>query len=187
VFRVPFIALFCTVAIASFEARSNEPSVKFYELSGRNANAIREQINEKRPRDANGESFDAVTRSRIGYTFRYAPTPGGCKFTEFTSTLETEITMPRWLDLDPTSRLGQKWQRYHEALYHHELGHRDISARSMSELEAIGKNFESSGNCDVIAEEFKLSYGSILQKSRLEQARYDKETDHGKNFGATFP
>ena len=186
--RVPLLTLFCSFALlAPSCVHANEPDITFYEISGNSANSLRKQMNEKRPQEANGERFDALTRNRIVYTYRYGPTANGCKFTEFSTQLETKITMPRWVDADPMSKLGQKWQIYYQALYRHELGHRDIALNSLKELEEAGRNFESSNKCDSIAEAFKLIYSSILQKYKLQNLKYDQETDHGKKNGATFP
>lgn len=166
---------------------AGEPIFTFYDIAGKNAKALRMQMNEKRPYDSNGKRFDAVTRSRFSYNYMYFPTSDGCKFTEFTAKLETTIIMPRWVGIDPTSSIGKKWQTYYQALHNHELGHYDIALSALKELEESGSKFETSNKCDSINKEFELVFASILQKSKLQHQKYDFETDHGKRLGATFP
>lgn len=166
---------------------ADEPNVTFYEISGDSAKILRKQLDEKRPKDSAGERFDALTKNRLSYTYRYAPTPNGCKFTEFTPILETTIIMPHWADGDSTSKLGKKWQSYYQALYNHELGHRDIAMNSYKELVEIGRNFMTPKKCDAIGEEFKIVYASTLEKYKQLDQQYDLETDHGKKLGAIFP
>jgi predicted secreted Zn-dependent protease len=168
-------------------AVAGEPNVIFYEISGDSAKSLRKQLDEKRPQRGPGERFDGLTENSFSYTYQYAPTKNGCKFTEFSSVLETTIIVPRWVDGDLTSKLGRKWQAYYQALYDHELGHREIGLNFYKELEEVGRNFETTKNCDSIAEEFELISTSLFEKYRQIDRQYDLQTDHGRKLGAIFP
>ena len=167
-------------------ALAGEPNFIFYEVYGDNARTLQKQLEEKRPQDGSGERFDGITDNRISYTYRYAPTENGCKFIEFSPALETTITMPRWVDADFTSKLGKKWQSFYQALLDHELGHHDIGLRLYKELEAAGRNFETTKSCDSISDEFELVTTSLFEKYKQMDRQYDLETDHGRKLGAGF-
>lgn len=95
--------------------------------------------------------------------------------------------MPRWTEADVTSRLGRKWHDYYQSLYAHELGHHEMGLGLYKEISELGRNFESSNECDSIAEEFKLVSSSVFEKYDRLNRQYDQETDHGIRQGASFP
>ena len=185
--RKHFALLALCALLAPICATAVEPSISYYDVSGKNANGLRKQLNEYRPQDASGERHDAVTTSRISYNYKYSPSNTGCKFTEFTATLETEIIMPRWIEQEQESKLGKKWQRYHSALYDHELGHHNIYVQAYEAVEEAGRSFNTSSKCDAIGDEFKTIYSSLLEKYRNMSRQYDFDTNHGMRFGAVFP
>jgi len=168
-------------------AISSAPNFSFYEISGKDARELRRQLDEKGPPDETGKRFDARTKNKIEYTYRYRSTSGGCKFVEFSATLVTTIIMPRWIDGDSTSSLGKKWLNYYQSLYAHESGHRDLGLGLLKEINELGRNFESSNECDAIAGEFRLASGSVFEKYDRLNRQYDLETDHGARQGARFP
>jgi predicted secreted Zn-dependent protease len=182
----PASLAYCALFVSLF-ANASEPSISYYDVSGTNANDIRKQLNENRPKDGAGQSHDAVTWSRVQYKYRYSPSLTGCKFTEFTATLETKMVMPRWIEQDSTSKLGKKWQTYYSALYAHELGHHDIFVQAHAAVENAGSSFETSNKCDAIGDEFKAVYSSLLDKYRKMSQEYDLDTNHGMKLGAVFP
>ncbi|WP_299342882.1 DUF922 domain-containing protein [uncultured Pseudoxanthomonas sp.] len=175
----------CALLVSGI-ALAGEPSFTFYEISGDSAGTLRKQLDEKRPQDGSGDRFDGITDNSISYTYEYAPTTNGCKFSEFSPVLETTITMPRWVDADLTSELGKKWQSFYQALLEHELGHRDIGLSLYKELEAAGRNFETAKNCDSIGDEFERVATSLFEKYKEMDRQYDLQTDHGRKHGAAF-
>ena len=172
---------------ASLNAYASEPVISYYDVSGISEKALRQRLNEIRPQDNYGERHDALAKSRISYTYKYAPSATGCKFTEFSPTLETTILMPRWIASDPTSKAAQKWQSYYSALYEHEVGHHNIYVKALSDVVDLGTNFETSGKCAGIGDEFKIKYSALLEKHRHLNKQYDLETKHGMKYGAVFP
>lgn len=182
----PALLAYCALFASSF-ANASEPSITYYNVSATNANDIRKQLNENRPKDGSGERHDAITWSRVQYNYKYSPSPTGCKFTEFTATLETKMVMPRWIEQDSTSRLGKRWQTYYSALYAHELGHHNIFVQAHAAVEDAGRGFETSNKCDSIGDEFKAIYTSLLDKYREMSREYDLDTNHGMKLGAVFP
>lgn len=178
--------LFSCALFVTGIALAGEPNFTYYEISGDNARTLRKQLDEKRPQDGSGERFDGITDNFISYTYQYAPTTNGCEFIEFSPALETTITMPRWVDADLTSELGKKWHSFYQALLKHELGHRDIGLSLYKELEAAGRNFETTRNCDSIGDEFELVATSLFEKYKEMDRQYDLETDHGRKLGAIF-
>ena len=185
--RKAFALLICCTLLVPIFTHASEPTISYYDVSGTRANDIRTRLNQSRPADSTGERHDAVTRSRVSYTYRYVPTPTGCKFTEFTATLESNMTMPRWTEQDPTSKLGRKWQSYHSALYEHELGHHNIYVEARAAVEQAGRDFKTSSKCDAIGDEFKIIYSSLIKKYSDMSQKYDLDTNHGMKFGAVFP
>ena len=172
---------------ASLNAYASEPMISYYDVSGRSEKDLRRNLNELRPHDSAGKRHDALTKSRIGISYKYAPTSTGCKFTEFSPTLETSILMPRWAASDPSTKIGRKWQSYYSALYDHELGHHNIYVKALSELADLGKTFETGSKCIAIGEEFKIIYSDLLEKYRALNKQYDLDTNHGMKYGAVFP
>jgi predicted secreted Zn-dependent protease len=183
-----FQSLLLASLLATFgPAVANEPNISFYEVSGSSASKLREHLNEIRPADAHGERFDSVTNYQLSYTYRVLPESKACKFTKFNPTIEVTITLPKWLDADPDSRLGRRWQSYYNALYSHEMGHYDLAIRTFDKLKQIGSGFKTSNGCNAIGAEFKTLFDETLHELERSNADYDLQTDHGRKQGAIFP
>jgi predicted secreted Zn-dependent protease len=110
-----------------------------------------------------------------------------CRFAEFNPTIEVRIILPKWLDADPDSRLGKRWQRYYSALYSHEMGHYDLAEKAFEKLKQIGSGFETANGCNSIGAEFKTLFNATAQELDRSNIEYDLQTDHGKKQGAIFP
>lgn len=185
--RKKFALLTCCTLLVSLCANGSEPSISYYDVSGASANDLRKKLNENRPADGSGQRHDAITWSRVSYNYKYSPSSTGCKFTDFSATLESKMTMPRWIEQDPTSKLGKKWQSYYSALLEHELGHHNIYVQARAAVEQAGREFKTSSKCDAIGDEFKAVYASLTQKYRNMSQQYDLDTNHGMKLGAVFP
>ncbi|MGH8212781.1 MAG: DUF922 domain-containing protein, partial [Rhodanobacteraceae bacterium] len=75
--------------------------VVYYDISGRTVRDLVEQMQAKGPVDKSSSArFPAYTKWRVSWSFRYESTPGSCKLTELTASVEGTMTLPHWADGD---------------------------------------------------------------------------------------
>lgn len=168
---------------------ASEARIVYYEVFGDSAKELRRELNAKGPYSEKlGKRADGYTTWNISWKFRYAPKGTGCEFTDFSATLESTITLPRWFAPHTASqRLRTKWEKFMAALRIHEDGHYALAVQAVKEIEALGRSFHVSGKCSRIAKAFKDQATPILEKCNAANAAYDLHTHYGWNQGVRFP
>ena len=185
-FRQVFAALIIGAPLSV--AYANDVQLVYYDIVGNSANSLRHELDINGPLDKDGKRFDGLTKWHVTWTYRYAPTEAGCKFTEINTSVEGTTTLPRWVDGDSaTNSLIRKWQNYIAALRLHEDGHYAHGVGAAKEIEDLGQSFHVSDNCSTIAKKFNDQASSILEKYMAMDAIYDHDTNHGQTQGARFP
>lgn len=186
--RHSWLALAAVVlALATSTAHAEDPQIAYYDVTGNDAQALRQQMSAKGPLD-HGKRFDAHTDWYVKWGYRYRPTATGCEFISVDVSVTGTILLPRWSHTDrASSALVQKWDRYLAALRLHEEGHYDHGADAAKEIEALAKSFHDSGDCKAMVAAFNEQARSIIEKYNALDVAYDRETDHGRAQGAQFP
>ena len=166
---------------------ADDAVIVYYDVVGNSASELRHQMNQKGPLRQGGERFDGHTNWHVAWSYRYAPTADGCKFTEVGIKFTATITLPRWAGAGTSSALAKKWQSYNAALRIHEDGHFSHGVRAAEEIKSLGQSLRMSGGCSALAKLFDDQAASIIEKYRMADAAYDADTKHGRTQGAIFP
>ena len=176
------------MSIAAELARANDAEIEYYDIRGSSARELRNEMNAKGPVGTRGERVDGHTHWNTSWKYRYAPSDGGCAFTQIEVVAEGTITLPRWTDeANASGALAQKWRAFSIALRRHEEGHYAHSLKAAEEIEVLGRTFSVPGSCATIQQAFKEQSKAIIDKYRAADAAYDAETRHGKTQGVRFP
>jgi predicted secreted Zn-dependent protease len=147
---------------------------QYYDVSGRNPQAIRVSMNAERPIDPHdGMPDDAVTVWT--YHWRYRDGPEGC---EGKVDFSARVILPR-LRGRVSTVVAARWQTYMARLRIHEAGHARIAYARMGDIKNAFRNASCTA-ADRMA-------SAILDEVRRDNAEYDSKTDHGMRQGAVFP
>lgn len=169
------------------EARAGETfldipdvEVSYYEVSGKNAEAIRAAIDRDRPTDPNDRKrVDALASSRFEWKWRSAP-KSPCETVSANVTVQLKVRLPRLTNLEqlPAS-LRARWIRYLDGLKAHEAQHlRNAYARRDEIAAAI-----TGVPCKAADE----AAAAIMKQVLDADIALDKRTDHGRKQGFRFP
>ena len=172
-------------ALAS--ARAADVQVVYYDISGRTARDLLEQMQAKGPADPSGSRFPAYTKWRVSWNFRYESTPGSCKLTELTASVEGTMTLPHWVDADNApAPLAKEWRNFVAALRVHENGHYAHGEEAADEVQALAGSIQPAADCSDLTREIDDRAESVLDKYRALDAKYDRDTNHGEKQGAVL-
>jgi predicted secreted Zn-dependent protease len=177
-----------TMSAASFVVFANPAEIVYYDIVGDSAKQLRHELDTKGPIDDGGKRVDGHTKWYVAWNFRYAPSSGGCAFTQFEVTVKGTVTLPRWVGSKRSSNsLSRKWQSYIAALRLHEDGHYAHGVQAAQDITALGQSFRVSDSCSTIAKTFNDRANAILEQYKAADAAYDSDTKHGEKQGAIFP
>jgi predicted secreted Zn-dependent protease len=157
----------------------------YYDVHGRTARELAGEMRRLGPKTAQG-AFFGETHWDIHWQTRSKNVGAYCEITDVQVRMEATMTLPRWTpppDTEP-GLLGQ-WKTYLAALETHEVGHKEIAARSAREIEDVLRRY--TGNCLSLNAETRRLTDPVLQRLEAEQAQYDATTRHGATQGAIFP
>ena len=152
-----------------------------YPVQGRSPRAIRESINERRPKPPQGEDpFDARVDWRYQTRWRSGPS-GACD----PATVEVEMTIVVTLpDLTTRAALDrrerERWDRYFKALVGHEHNHVRVALAGAEQLRTYMRN---APDCTTM----QAAQAQISASIVAANAAYDESTRHGRTEGATYP
>lgn len=164
---------------------SGATDVTYYDVHGRTAQELVGEMRRLGPKTTAG-SFFGETQSPMKWTWRTKSNGTNCTLTSVQVSMRSDITLPRWTPpADAPQTLVDQWKQFLDALALHEIGHKDISARSARDIQ---RGLESLNTfCSSLSNDAKRLTDAIVLRSRQEQERYDAETRHGATQGAVFP
>lgn len=169
-------------AAQTTDAFAGLPGVTFsyYDVDGEDAAAVRTALDAVRPTDRNdGERVDALTHWAMRW--RWTGTRRGrCNLASARVTVSAMVTLPRLAhpDLAPAPLVAQ-WNQYLAALEAHEAGHvRYAYAHRAMVLDAIRR-----ATCATASAAAQATLTAIM----AHDLDYDRDTQHGRRQGATFP
>jgi predicted secreted Zn-dependent protease len=163
-------------------------SVKYYEVSGRSVAELRQALDRLRPAGPDGKGHDALTTWYVRWRYRTAATATGCEFTSFDTSLETNLTMPKWTtENDAPAALVQLWRDYMTALLVHEEGHKTIGVAAATAIGELRDKVSRQMSCVEMRRTIDKTANDLLEQYRAKERHYDAETSHGRTQGARFP
>lgn len=177
-----------TASVASV-AYAENARIDYYDVTGTTASALRNELNARGPLGKAGKRFDALTKWRVTWKYRYQPVPAGCRFTDMRVATSGTILMPHWVHPgDVSATLVRKWQDYLAALLVHEEVHYAHATSAAEEVTVLGQKFQDySGDCAAMVRAFNSQADLIIDKYKAMDVRYDEVTGHGRTQGARFP
>lgn len=161
--------------------------VALYDIAGDTADALRRDMNDKRPTSTQGR-FDAHTSWYVSWRFQRAPTALGCRIEQVKVKLDVRYELPSWSpDNGAKAALVTKWNRYIEALKKHERGHALNGEAAAEEVKVALDRLGSSPTCEAAEAEANRIGRAITDKYSGKDGDLDRQTNHGKTQGAIFP
>ena len=169
-----------------------EPTViinyDYYDIEGRTAAELRQQMDRHGVVWSNGNTYDAYTGWNVNWNYRYRMINNKCSIGSVTTTLEVEFRLPRWTDYaGGPAALKKKWDNYMESLIRHENGHKDFGIRAATEIERSVAELKPAETCDDLAATANKLGRRIISEYAAAEKKYDAQTNFGETQGAVFP
>ena len=192
--RVRYLSGILTIVLllglASLAA--GEPTIKisydYYDIEGRTAAGLREQMNIYGVVWTDGNIYDAYTGWDVKWNYRYRLADDGCSINSVTTTLTVEFRLPRWVNrASAPSALKAKWDAYLQSLKRHENGHKDFGIQAAIEIERSIAGLDPAVTCDALAKTANQLGRRILSEYAAKERAYDARTNFGETQGAVFP
>lgn len=158
-----------------------------YDVRGETADAIRSDMNFKRPTSNDG-SYDAHTDWNVSWTFQRVPRAGACVIEDVNVKLSVRYQLPQW---EPPpgapSSLVKRWNRYLTALNGHERNHAIHGLSAAEEVQRKLASLAPATTCDEAEASANREGTAIVEAHARRDPEYDLSTTHGKTEGAVFP
>lgn len=186
------VRLSLAMLIALTSSAGAEPTVTlsydYYEIEGRTAGELRQQMDRHGIRWTNGKTYDAYTGWYVNWRYRYRVADGDCSMGTVTTTVKVEFRLPRWTEYAAgPEALQKKWDDYMQALRHHENGHKNFGIEAAAEIERTLAELEPAGTCEALGEIANGLGRQIISEYAAAERDYDAETNFGETQGALFP
>ncbi|NJC42386.1 putative secreted Zn-dependent protease [Brevundimonas alba] len=150
-----------------------------YPVDGRSPRAIRDSINDRRPRLPQGEAFDARTDWR--YQTQWKGGAGGCDPATAEVDMTVIVTLPELTTRDALDRRErEQWDRYYKALIGHEHNHVRIALAAAEQMRTYMRAAPDCASMQAVQRQI----GASIQPAN---DAYDESTRHGRSEGATYP
>jgi len=160
----------------------------YYDIEGRTAAELRQQMNIYGVAWTNGSIYDAYTGWNVKWNYRYRVTDHNCSIGSVSTTLNVEFRLPRWTDYDGgSSALKKKWDEYMGSLRQHENGHKDLGIQAAIEIERSIAGLKPAQTCDNLAQTANALGRRIISEYAAKEREYDDQTNFGETQGAVFP
>lgn len=175
-----FSLLVCHVSYA-------EPTVniktEYYSIKGNTPQAIRNDMNKKRPHD-----YDAYTYWHVKWHFNMSQDQDEeyCEISTVDVNLDVTFTLPR-LKRFATDEIEELWNDYYTALVDHEHQHKDIAVEAAEAIEEALNELEGEEDCEQLEEVANATAYEIVDEYKEKQVEFDDDTNHGMDDGAVFP
>lgn len=159
----------------------------FYDVTGATAAALRAGMLRRGLTAASGRPVFGRHDWRVRWTYRTAPTIGGCELRDIRVQLTLETIMPRWRPPgDAPPALVAEWEEFVGALDTHERGHRGLSLEAGREA-ARALRSHASGTCAGLGRQASAAAQRVVETYRDRNRAYDDSTRHGATQGAVWP
>jgi predicted secreted Zn-dependent protease len=186
------IGALMALAMAVSPARADPvvtESVDYYDVSGADAQAIRQDINRNGPVSVvDGKRYSATAHWHVAWTYKYRQNGTGCVIASAATTVKATIVFPRLKsDLSTPSELKRAFDTYAEALMLHEKGHVqngiDIAKRIENGIRAL----PGEETCPALGVAANALGARLIKEAHQLDIDYDQRTQHGRTQGAKFP
>lgn len=161
----------------------------YYQIKGKTIQELRQQMNQLGPHDEKeNRRYDAYTRWRFEYNYRYTTVQNQCKITMANVNITIKFTMPQWRNQEQSSpEIVNHWHQYIRNLQLHENGHKQHGIDAGREMWQILQQMPAYSSCPALKRAIEEKASEITQKYGQKDKDYDKITGHGRTQSATFP
>ena len=158
-----------------------------YEVTGKTATKLVEDMRRKGPRSAfGGPNYFAQADTQYKWYVYPRKTEEGCEIESYEVYLDITYTIPTWVDRERAGkRLRRYWDAYIAKLWIHEEGHGDIALEIAKEISKVISTPRTGPDCETLVED-ALNRGKNFLDASTAQRDYDRETKHGATQGAIF-
>jgi predicted secreted Zn-dependent protease len=157
---------------------------EFYEVSGRNADEIRQSLLLNGPRDGNGTPRFAETNWAVSYSWPEDTNWSKARSVDVSVSCSARIVLPR---LRPVKGIStsviRSWQDFYDRLKAHEMNHlRNVEETAPLISERIHSALENGKKLSTF-KAHTIASGVIADIRALDRS-YDVRTNHGQSEGA---
>ena len=168
-----------------------EPLVRmhtsYYYVDGLSAMALAAQIDQLGPSGADGIRYAGKTKWDVQWKFTHEQRGVSCHIKEVAVAIGIAQVLPRWRgEAKGAVALRTRWRQFRDALKRHEDRHADHGLAAGRGIEAVLLATKPASNCEEIALAANASAHALVKKYRKLDEAYDRETEHGRNQGATL-
>lgn len=185
------LLVLCSACASSSESGVYYPGLSIitldnhYDITGSSIDELYQEMREKGP-PSSGHRYYAEARWNIRWSFTTVMRMGQCELDDIEVPMTISITMPQWEPVDGDTTLLNQWQSFHESLFLHEEGHREIAMDSGREIIKTLKSMKAF-SCDTLRDEANRKARELFENYNIRNRLYDKDTRHGINQGAVWP
>jgi len=180
--------LTCASSLFAFDATSCELKVRegfrFYDISGKNLDDLKEQIRLNGTKWTDGKVYSAMTNWDIHYKYEVARQDGRYSVKSVATRVDILYHMPRLNQATCTPDLAGIWSNYLTQLQKHEFGHKDLAVKTASEVNEMFVTLPSFSTEEELAAEITRRTGEKFRRLKEIQDQYDHDTRHGETQGA---
>jgi predicted secreted Zn-dependent protease len=147
--------------------------------------SLRELLNAASPVHTDGRTYHAHTEWHVDWHYHYTLQPGGgCRIDSVHTLLTATITLPA--PADPALADSPAFVTYLGALQRHEQGHYAIGRSAAAAIDQGLLALPAQDSCAVLAAAADAFANQALARARDTEARYDRDTGHGRTQGAVL-
>ena len=134
------------------------------------------------PIEVDGKRFRGYTRWNVRWNYRWwREASGGCRITEVTTRLSTEVQLPRLHG--GTAQQQAVFDRYVQALSHHEQGHVQIGRDAARAIDSAIARLPEAADCATLEQDANALGHRLLREHTEREKDYDRTTRHGITQG----
>lgn len=166
--------------------------VRYYEVSGRTAQAIRASLDQERQtaielEDGAAAQHDGRTDWYVTWRWTSTVSDAGCTVTEATVQVDVGYIMPKLAGPRVSRGVAADWRRYMRALWTHEEGHATVALNAGDAVHHALITQPPQPTCDELDDIAARAATAALEASQAAERAYDRDTQHGLTQGAVFP
>lgn len=170
---------------------SAEPLVRmhtsYYYIDGASATVLAAQLDQNGPVGADGQRYAGRTRWDIQWKFRHQQQGTACLIKDVAVAVGIAQTLPKWRgEHNGAPALKARWTKFLDALQRHENGHKEYALKTGKEVEEAVLAVKPASNCEDLEASADAVAQAIESKYQALDAEYDRQSDHGRNQGATL-
>ena len=159
----------------------------YYYIDGPSATVLAAQLDQNGPVESDGKHYAGRTRWDIQWKFRHEQQGTSCYMKDAAVAVGIAQTLPKWRGEDKgAAGLKVLWSKFLGALQRHEDGHKEHGLKAARQIEAAVLAIKPAGNCEDLEAAANASAQAVVVKYQALDEEYDRNTDHGRNQGATL-